>query len=116
MYEQPDFKQTLTDIMKIQVIIEANNLRDFFSYRDFAITEIAAQFMQLMEAAVAAKALGRALLRACEAIAAQEWAVDDMYLHARSDDDNLLSMYAKWGYDALPEFDQPGWLLAFAGR
>ena len=37
-------------------------------------------------------------------------------LHARSDDDNLLGMYAKWGYDALPEFDQPGWLLAFAGR
>ena len=62
------------------------------------------------------RGLGRALLRACEAIAAQEWAVDDMYLHARSDDDNLLSMYAKWGYDALPEFDQPGWLLAFAGR
>ena len=62
------------------------------------------------------RGLGRALLRACEAIAAQEWAVDAMYLHARSDDDNLLGMYAKWGYDALPEFDQPGWLLAVAGR
>ena len=51
-----------------------------------------------------------------EAIAEREWGADEVYLHAATKQPRLLQMYAKLGYEELPSFDQPGWVLAWSGR
>jgi ribosomal protein S18 acetylase RimI-like enzyme len=62
------------------------------------------------------RGLGTALLHSLEAIAEREWGADEVYLHAATKQPRLLQMYAKLGYEELPSFDQPGWLLAWSGR
>ena len=61
------------------------------------------------------RGLGTTLLRSCENVA-QRWGFGEVYLHATTAQDELLSMYQRQGYEALPSFDQPGWVLALAGR
>ena len=60
--------------------------------------------------------LGTTLLRSCENVAQQRWGFGEIYLHATTSQDELLGMYKRQGYEALPSFDQPGWVLAVAGR
>lgn len=60
--------------------------------------------------------LGTSLLRSCEKIARERWDFSEVYLHAATAKPKLLAMYGQQGYDALPDFDQPGWILALAGR
>jgi ribosomal protein S18 acetylase RimI-like enzyme len=58
---------------------------------------------------------GTSLLRSLERIAA-DWGFGEVYLHAATQQERLLAMYAAQGYEALPSFDQPDWVLALAGR
>ena len=60
--------------------------------------------------------LGTKLLRSCETVAAQRWGFGEVYLHAATSQQRLLQMYAGQGYEELPSFDQPGWVLALSGR
>lgn len=62
------------------------------------------------------RGLGTALLRSCETIARERWGRREVYLHAATAQERLLDMYGKQGYEALPSFDQPQWVLALAGR
>ena len=55
------------------------------------------------------------LLDACEALAA-EWGFDEVYLHAATSNERLLGFYGRRDYLQLPEYDQPGWVIAVAGR
>jgi ribosomal protein S18 acetylase RimI-like enzyme len=61
------------------------------------------------------RGLGSSLLTACESIA-RHWGSDEVYLHVGADKERLLRMYRGHGYNALPEFDQPQWVLALSGR
>lgn len=61
------------------------------------------------------RGLGTTLLDALETVAVR-WGFEEVYLHAATRQERLLSMYAKKGYEALPSFDQPRWVLAVAGR
>lgn len=59
---------------------------------------------------------GTALLRGLEDVARTTWGFDEVYLHAATAKERLLRMYAGRGYEAMPSFDQPDWILAVAGR
>ena len=61
------------------------------------------------------RGLGSTLIRACEALAGG-WGFDEVYLHAATRQPRLLQMYSRRAYEALPDFDQPAWVLALAGR
>ena len=39
-----------------------------------------------------------------------------VYLHATTKDEALLGMYSHLGYEQLPTFDQPQWVLMLSGR
>ena len=62
------------------------------------------------------KGHGTTLLRSLEGVASTTWGFDEVYLHAATAKDRLLKMYAGQGYEALPSYDQPGWILSLAGR
>jgi GNAT superfamily N-acetyltransferase len=59
--------------------------------------------------------LGSLLVASCEQVALR-WGFDEIYLHAATQQEQLLRMYDKLNYDALPSFDQPAWVLMVAGR
>lgn len=59
--------------------------------------------------------LGSLLVASCEQVALR-WGFDEIYLHAATQQEQLLRMYDKLDYDALPSFDQPAWVLMVAGR
>ena len=59
--------------------------------------------------------LGRTLVCACEELSLA-WGFDEVYLHAATQQQRLLDMYATMDYEALPSFDQPDWVLALSGR
>ena len=61
------------------------------------------------------RGLGTAVLRSLESVA-KSWNRGEVYLHAATDNQRLRSMYAARGYEELPDYDQPGWVLAFSGR
>lgn len=61
------------------------------------------------------RGVAKAMLRICEATA-KEWGFDELYLHAATKNETLLAMYEGWQYEQLPDFDQPGWVLATSGR
>jgi len=61
------------------------------------------------------RGVARAMLRICED-AARAWGYDEVYLHAATRDTPLISMYEALQYEQLPDFDQPGWVLALSGR
>lgn len=85
---------------------------------------------------------GRLLLDVCGAIARTEWGYSEasrqslevhraamqhqrirppfptqqIFLHAATKDEFLLGWYRQLGYEQLPEFDQPNWVLSLSGR
>lgn len=61
------------------------------------------------------RGLGRSLINACEQVA-RRWDFDEIYLHAATQQEGLLSMYSSMEYVSLPSFDQPPWVLALSGR
>ena len=61
------------------------------------------------------RGLGTTLLRSLENVAGR-WGFGEVYLHAATAQERLLGMYADQGYEQLPSFDQPGWVLALSGR
>lgn len=61
------------------------------------------------------RGFGKALVAACEQVA-RAWQFEEIYLHAATDKERLLSMYKGLAYESLPEYDQPEWVLAVAGR
>lgn len=61
------------------------------------------------------RGVAKAMLRICEATA-KAWGFDELYLHTATENETLLAMYEGWQYEQLPEFDQPGWVLATSGR
>ena len=61
------------------------------------------------------RGLGGTLVRACEGLAGR-WGFDEVYLHAATQQEQTLAMYASMHYEALPDFDQPWWILALSGR
>ena len=61
------------------------------------------------------RGLGSSLVAACEQVA-RSWGFDELYLHAATEKVGLLGMYSGMGYEALPSYDQPEWVLALAGR
>ena len=62
------------------------------------------------------RGVGSALLQACEGLVSSYWSRSDVYLHASTAQERLLAMYRSRGYVQLPDYDQPDWVLAVAGR
>ena len=62
------------------------------------------------------RGVGSALLQACEGLVSTHWSNREIYLHASTAQERLLEMYRSRGYSQLPEYDQPDWVLAVAGR
>ena len=61
------------------------------------------------------RGVAKAMLRVCEEYA-HEWGYSELYLHAATENESLLAMYAQWDYEQLPSFDQPEYILALSGR
>lgn len=49
--------------------------------------------------------MGKALIRICQA-AAKEWGFSEVYVHVAAKKPGLLDMYARYGFERLPKFDQ----------
>ena len=62
------------------------------------------------------RGLGSALLKSLESVASENWKKGEVYLHAATAQQRLRDMYASRGYEELPDFDQPNWVLALSGR
>ena len=62
------------------------------------------------------RGLGSSLLEACEGVVASTWNLNEVYLHAATGQERLLSYYRERGYEQLPDMDQPTWVLAISGR
>jgi ribosomal protein S18 acetylase RimI-like enzyme len=59
--------------------------------------------------------IGRSLVAACEAVV-RRWGYDELYLHAATQKERLLRLYKDLEYEALPDYDQPAWVLRLSGR
>ena len=62
------------------------------------------------------RGLGSALLKSLESVASENRKKGEVYLHAATAQQRLRDMYAGRGYEELPDFDQPNWVLALSGR